>query len=48
MRNKKELADECAKENNVPAFYTANELMNYREVDAVLIATPNYFHTPLR
>ena len=44
---KKELADERAKENNVKAYYTANELMNSGEVDAILIATPHYDHTPI-
>ncbi len=44
---KKELADERAKENNVKAYYTANELMHSGEVDAVLIATPHYYHTPI-
>ena len=44
---KKELADERSKENDVPAFYTATELMKFGEVDAVLIATPHYAHTTI-
>ncbi|RLD11756.1 MAG: gfo/Idh/MocA family oxidoreductase [Chlamydiae bacterium] len=44
---KKDLADERAKKNNVPAYYSANDLINSGEVDAVLIATPHYFHTPI-
>ena len=43
----KSLADEQAEKNSVKAYYTANELMNSGEVDAVLIATPHYYHTPI-
>ena len=43
----KNIADKCAKKNNVNVYYNANELMNSGEVDAVLIATPHYFHTPI-
>ena len=44
---KKDLADERAKENNVPAYYSANDLINSGNVDAVLIVTPHYFHTTI-
>ncbi len=44
---KKDIADKCAEENNVKAYYSANELMNSGDVDAVLIATPHYDHTPI-
>jgi predicted dehydrogenase len=44
---KKDLADERAKENNVNAYYTATDLMKSGDVDAVLIATPHYDHTPI-
>jgi len=44
---KKELADQRGKENDVPAYYTATELMNSGDVDAVLIATPHYAHTTI-
>jgi len=44
---KKNLADDRAKENNVKAYYTANDLINSGDVDAVLIATPHYDHTTI-
>ncbi len=43
----KSLADEQAEKNSVKAYYTANELMNSGEIDAVLIATPHFYHTPI-
>ena len=44
---KKDVADKCAEENNVKVYYHANKLINSGEVDAVLIATPHYDHTPI-
>jgi len=44
---KKGLADERAKENNVNAYYSADDLIKSGDVDAVLIATPHYDHTPI-
>ncbi|RLD11759.1 MAG: gfo/Idh/MocA family oxidoreductase [Chlamydiae bacterium] len=43
----KKLADKISDENNLTAFYSTNDLMNSAEVDAVIIATPHYLHTPL-
>ena len=43
----KELADEHAKKNSVKAYYDGNEMMKSGEIDAVLIVTPHYSHTPL-
>ena len=44
---KKDLADLRAKENNVNAYYSADDLINSGDVDAVLVATPHYSHTPI-
>jgi predicted dehydrogenase len=41
------VADEKAKKYDVKAFYDAQEMMDSGEVDAILIATPHYDHTPL-
>lgn len=43
----KELADEQAEKNKVKAYYNADEMMKSGEVDAVLIVTPHYDHTPI-
>jgi len=43
----KDVADEQAKEHDVKAYYDAGEMMNSADIDAVLIATPHYAHTPL-
>jgi len=44
---KKDLTDERAKENNVNAYYSSDDLIKSGDVDAVLIATPHYAHTPI-
>jgi predicted dehydrogenase len=44
---RKEVADEQAEKNGVDAFYDLNEMIGKAELDAVLIATPHYYHTPL-
>lgn len=44
---KKDTADKVAAENNVKAFYDTDEMLNSGEIDAVIIATPHYSHTPL-
>lgn len=41
------IADEQAEINNVPAFYNAKDLFDSGKIDAVIIATPHYFHTPI-
>lgn len=43
----KDVADEQAKKYDVKAYYDADEMMNSGDIDAVLIATPHYAHTPL-
>ena len=43
----KELADEFAKRHNVPAYYHYSDVLKDPSVDAVLIATPHYDHTPI-
>ena len=42
-----EKADRFAEENNVQAFYSYEELLKADELEAVIIATPHYFHTPI-
>lgn len=44
---KTELADKKASEFNVKAYYDAENLYKSGDIDAVLIATPHYDHTPL-
>ncbi len=43
----RECADRVAKENQVKAFYDANTMYESGEIDAVLIVTPHFSHTPL-
>lgn len=43
----REKADKIAAESGCKAFHDANELINSGEIDAVIIATPHYDHTPL-
>lgn len=42
-----EVADQVAKKYDVPAFYNAEALLDSGLVDAVIIATPHYFHPPI-
>ena len=44
---RKEVVDEQAKKNDVKAFYDFEEMAKSGLIDAVRIATPHYFHTPL-
>jgi len=40
-------ADRFAAEYNVPAFYDYREMLEKAKPEAVIIATPHYFHTPI-
>ena len=40
-------ANQFARENDVEAYYSHKELLNAKGLDAVIIATPHYFHTPI-
>ena len=40
-------ADQAAEEYQVPAFYDYHDLLDKADLDAVIIATPHYFHTPI-
>ncbi|OGV48209.1 MAG: oxidoreductase [Lentisphaerae bacterium GWF2_52_8] len=44
---KKDLADNVAAKNGAKAFYDADTMFKSGEIDAVIIATPHYDHTPL-
>ncbi|MCK5844175.1 MAG: Gfo/Idh/MocA family oxidoreductase [Victivallales bacterium] len=44
---RKEVVDEQAKKNDVKPFYDFDKMAKSGLIDAVLIATPHYFHTPL-
>lgn len=44
---KKDLADEFARRTNVPAYYNYKEVLEDASIDAVMIATPHYDHTPI-
>ena len=44
---RKEVVDEQAKKNDVKAFIDFEKMIKSDLIDAVLIATPHYFHTPL-
>ncbi|WP_419647733.1 Gfo/Idh/MocA family protein, partial [Victivallis vadensis] len=44
---RKERADRAAAEYKVPAFYSHRELLESGLIDAVLIVTPHYSHTPI-
>lgn len=43
----RECADRVASENQVKAFYDANAMYESGAIDAVLIVTPHFSHTPL-
>jgi len=43
----RERADRYAAEYHVPAFYDYRELLQQAGLDAVLVATPHYDHTPI-
>lgn len=43
----KEKADTYAAEANTTAYYDYNELLDKSGLEAVIIATPHYYHTPL-
>ncbi|MCK5843279.1 MAG: Gfo/Idh/MocA family oxidoreductase, partial [Victivallales bacterium] len=45
--SQRDVAYEQAKKNDVKAFYDFDEMTKSGLIDAVLIATPHYFHTPL-
>lgn len=40
-------ADRIAGEHHVPAYYDYQEMLDKASLDAVMIATPHYFHTPI-
>jgi predicted dehydrogenase len=40
-------ADRVAAQYGVPAYYDATELLDHAQVQAITIATPHYFHTPI-
>lgn len=42
-----EVAQEASRKFGVPAFTSATDLLRSRLVDAVIIATPHYFHPPI-
>lgn len=42
-----EVAERASKEFGVPGFTSATDLLKSRLVDAVIIATPHYFHPPI-
>jgi predicted dehydrogenase len=42
-----ERADRFAEGYEVPAYYDYHDLLESGKVDAVMIATPHYFHTPI-
>ncbi len=42
-----EKADRIAQESNTKAFYSHIDLLKEEQLDAVIIATPHYFHTPI-
>ena len=44
---KKELADKFAAEYGVKAYYDAKKMFKSGDVDAVIVATPHYFHPEL-
>ena len=41
------VADQAAAEYNVPAYYDYHDLLKHTPLDAMLIATPHYDHTPI-
>jgi predicted dehydrogenase len=43
----KPCADRVGAENNVNVYYDAEDMYNSGDIDAVLIVTPHYSHTPL-
>ena len=43
----RERAEQCSAEFNIPGFYDHRELLANTELDAVVIATPHYDHTPI-
>jgi predicted dehydrogenase len=40
-------ADQAAAKYGVPAYYDYEEMLKQADMDAVMIATPHYFHTPI-
>ena len=42
-----EKADRFAEEYDTKAFYSASDLLEEAELDAIIIATPHYFHTTI-
>lgn len=43
----RERADRVAAQANAPVFYDYHDLLKRGGIDAVIIATPHYFHTPI-
>lgn len=41
------VADALAQEMQVPAYYDYHDLLDHEDLDAVLISTPHYDHTPI-
>jgi predicted dehydrogenase len=44
---RKDIADQTGARYNVPAFYNAVDMLDSGLVDAIIIATPHYFHPPI-
>lgn len=44
---KKERADNIAGQYGIKAYYNYNDLLMDRDIDAIIIATPHYDHTPI-
>ena len=43
----KQRADDAAKRYGVPAYYDYHDLIEKSGVEAIIIATPHYYHTPI-
>ncbi len=41
------IADAFANEMQVPAYYDFNDLLEHENLDAILVSTPHYDHTPI-
>jgi len=41
------IADACAAEMHVPAYYDFDDLLKHQTFDAILVSTPHYDHTPI-
>ncbi len=41
------VADACAAEMQVPAYYDFKDLLEHEQLDAIIVSTPHYDHTPI-